>query len=279
MRAALALVAAVAAGAAAMALAQGEPAPARIALEPLPGRMVIIATVPGLGGEQFNLVLPKTISCREMELVNDAPGFAIHWDEPEADGTLRGGWDGAAAGSYALVLRPAHDHLDVQLTVTNRTRVTWTDTWAFTFMAPRDPASSFVDPTRERILVPHGGGVASLARLDAPDGPRPEITFFLREGAGNPADQPFIHAMGQTSADRVDGDWMLLLNQAEDAWVAWSVPEAMFMFNHRGLSSIHVAPLLGDLAPGESATVELRAYFARGGREEALARIAADRRR
>lgn len=281
MRAFLALVAVLAAAGCARTMeidAFAPPPPhgeeERIRLEPVEGRMIVRAFVPSLGGEAFNLVVPKTIGSRELEFANDTPAHQVAWSGPDRDGAWTAEFNPGASGRYTLVLAPHADSVDMEMRVWNQSRVPWTEAWAFTFLAPVDPESRFADPHRDRTFVQRKGRPTPLAHLHEPRGPRPEITAYLHERAGR---VPFLDALGQTSDDRIDGDWMVRVARGGDAWLAVAAPRALFGFNNRTISSLHAAPLMGTIPPGGSAVARARFHFGQGGLDEALARLEADR--
>lgn len=243
-----------------------------IELDPQSPGMVVRARVPYLEGQEFTFLLPKTIGEQRMEFVNH-PYPAPDWSGPDERGAVTCEWSPGVLIRYRIEMVPAVDYVDLHFEVQNLTDRPWEDVWMFTFLAPMG-APAFQDQAGERTWISVAGEPLRIAEGDWKPYPRPEMTFFyLREMEDT---LRFVDGFGQTSDTRPDAPWMISTNERGDAWFGMAMPEAAFVFRNKDISSIHVAPLFGNLGPGEIASVHGRAYFAKGSLESAVERIEAD---
>jgi len=252
----------------------GAVASERISLSPIPGSMLVNITVPTLGGEDFVVVLPKTIGCYEMTMVNqNATG--MKWESAEEEGSFIYKLSPGGLIYYTVKLVPYVDYVDIILTVQNLTRITWGDVWFFTLLAPQGE-SAFRDGEMRRTFVQIDGKPMLLSKTDRETNFRKEIMFYLHDSIPENHPPNFVEAFQQISKTRPDGNWMLAVNEDNTAWYATASVNPVFLFSNTQLSSLHVAPGFGDIGPKEKSEIVSRVYFAHGSLDDAIKRIETD---
>lgn len=246
----------------------------KIILSPSQGSMSVGVKVPSLQGQEFSLFLPKTIGCYDMTMVNQT-AMGMQWKDADKEGSFSCEWASSGLIYYTIKLIPYDDYVDLVFMVQNFTRLTWSDVWFFTLLAPQGD-SAFRDEEMLRTYMQVDGKPMLLSDTDRETDLRPEIMFYLHDSIPENHPPHFVEGFQQTSKTRPDGNWMISVNKRKNAWVGTASVKPVFLFNNSGLSSLHVAPGFGDIGPGEKSEVVSRVYFARGNLKNAIKRIEAD---
>ena len=246
----------------------------KIILAPSQGSMGVDVKVPALQGQEFSLFLPKTIGCYDMTMVNQT-ATGMQWEPAKEAGSFRYEWASSGLIYYTIKLIPYDDYVDMVFMVQNFTRLTWSDVWFFTLLAPQGD-SAFRDEQMLRTYMQVEGKPMLLSDTDRETDRRPEIMFYLHDSIPENHPPHFVEAFQQTSTTRSDGNWMISVNKRNNAWIGTASSNPVFLFNNSDLSSLHVAPGFGDIGPGEKSEVVSRVYFARGNLKSAIKRIETD---
>lgn len=250
--------------------------PERVKLTPQEGAMSCLATVPILEGQRFMIVIPENLSSSEGMISRhhlDEP----HWDAPYESGAV--GYRLVKEGKvdYSVKLTPGVDFVDVTITVKNLSEERWTNLYSFNCLHPIN-APRFKDWRLERTYMSKDGKpfrMDGTTRIN--EGPQPymkTLQFYLHEDYDNVS--PSVTQFRSTSPDRTDGSYIVTLSEDGDAYMAATSPKALFLFDNLDRCCIHSAPTLGDVDPGEEASVQVRLYLAKGSLEDFLARYFAD---
>lgn len=247
----------------------------RIALQPQPGAMQVIATVPGFDHQRFALGIPETIGCREAMLVN-FPEAKIEWQGPGPEGVVACSWGPGGRISYALRLIPTTDYVDVEMTIRNHTEFLWHEVFAFNCLNPVQ-APGFLDWKLERTYMNRQGKPFAMAGTARVQGHMPTVGFYLPDRVQPGEESVFVRGFGATSPDRTDGSWIVTLSEPAGTYMAATAVEAVFLFDNLDRCCIHAAPGFGDIGPGESSRTVSRLYLACGTLDGFLARFEADR--
>lgn len=255
--------------------AGAESDPARIALHPKQGTMEVIATVPALNGQGFHLCIPEAIGSREALWVNFMEA-AVKWEGPDESGVLSCLWGPGGRIVYSVRLVPAHDYVDVEITVHNLTEYLWHDVFAFNCLNPVE-APDFQDRSLARTYMSERGKSTRLADTERVKGQIPTLQFYLPETTDEGSASIFVKGFGATSPNRTDGSWIATTAPEGNAYMAAYGAEVAFLFDNVDRCCIHAAPCFGDLGPGEHSTSVSRLYMAKGSLDDLLTRIEADR--
>ena len=247
----------------------------KIILTPSQGSMGVGVKAPSLQGQEFSLFLPKTIGCYEMTMVNQT-ATGMQWKSAEEEGAFICEWSSSGLIYYSIKLIPYDDYVDMVFMVRNFTRLTWSDVWFFTLLAPQGDDSAFRDEQMLRTYMQVGGKPMLLSDTDRETDRRPEIMFYLHESIPENHPPHFVEGFQQTSTTRPDGNWMISVSKRNNAWIGTVSANPVFLFNNSGLSSLHVAPGFGDIGPGEKSEIVSRVYFSRGNLKQAIKRIEAE---
>ena len=243
----------------------------KIILNPNQGSMSVGVKVPDLQDQEFSLFLPKTIGCYDMTMVNQT-ATGMQWKSADEAGSFICEWASSGLIYYSIKLIPYDDYVDMVFMVQNFTRLTWSDVWFFTLLAPQGD-SAFRDEEMLRTYMQVDGKPVLLSDTDRETNLRPEIMFYLHKNIPKNHPPHFVEAFQQTSKTRPDGNWMISTSERNNAWIGTASANPVFLFSNSGLSSLHVAPGFGDIGPGEKSEVVSRVYFARGSLNDAIKRI------
>jgi acetyl esterase/lipase len=247
----------------------------QIVLQPQPGTMTVTAKVPSLNNQVFSLGIPETIGCREAMLLN-FPEASIQWAGPDPQGAVSCSWGPGGRIQYSVRMIPAHDYVDVEMTIHNYTEFLWHDVFAFNCLNPTG-APDFKDWTLERTYMSSQSKPLCLAQTQRIRGQMPTVGFYLPDRVEAGKESVFVRGFGATSGDRTDGSWIVTLSQPEGAYMAAAVVDAAFLFDNLDRCCIHAAPGFGDIGPGQTGMTVSRFYLAKGSLEDFLKRCAADR--
>jgi hypothetical protein len=257
------------------AAASAPSTPADIVLQPKPGKMEVIARVPGLDDQTFLLGIPETIGCREALLVNFTEA-TIKWDGPDDEGVVSCTWGPGGRIVYSARLIPAPDYVDIEITVHNLTEFLWHDVFAFNCLNPIE-APAFQDWTLERTYMSKQGKPFSLKKTVRAKGEMPTVQFYLPESVRSGEESVFVKGFHATSPDRTDGSWVATVSEPPGAYMATTAIKAAFLFNNLDRCCVHAAPSFGNIGPREISTAVSRMYLAQGTLEDLLQRIETDR--
>lgn len=183
----------------------------------------------------------------------------IHWSAPESDGSIRGSYHEEGRFAFEAKVTPSPGVVSMLVDVTNLSGEVMEGAWLFTFLAPHG-APAFHDPKGERTYLSVEGRATPLAEIPWPESPRPELAAF--PAMTLPQSLPDqVRGLNVEASTRPGEGWMIATNEDATASIAHVSPNPIFLFRNREISSLHVAPGLGDIAPGATARVEMRALF------------------
>ena len=216
-----------------------------------------LTDVPAFPGDSFGIGIPESIGAI------DTPKWfnVIKCTWQEADG---GKWSGRGwvddELDYTVSIDPHNDYVDVVLTLTNKSRRDWKDTYAFNCFQAGGSAA-ICDHECKRHWVRSGGEFRRLIELPRQYSPRPTVQLYSVEGARPGKDIPFVHAFRATpEAVAIEG-WMAIRTRDGKRLVAVVSKPALFTFQNREYSCIHSGPSFGPLKVGESGKALTRVYF------------------
>jgi hypothetical protein len=249
----------------------------RILLNPVPGKMVAVARVPGLGGQSFSLGIPETIGSRERMILNfpEVDG-KLAWTGPGADGSIQSEWTTRGVIHYRARLVPGEVWVDIEMTIQNLSGATWHDVFAFNCLNPTG-AREFQDWKLERTYMEHEGQPYRMAQTTRVQGHMPTVQFYVHEQTPPGQESSFVRGFSAISPHRTTGSWIVTLSEDGQSHMAATSLDSLFLFNNLDRCCIHAAPNFGDIGPGERSSTVARLYLAHGGLDEFLARLATDR--
>jgi hypothetical protein len=217
--------------------------------------------LPELPDEIFKIVIP--------EIISDTQQPIVPWSQPSPQWEI--GEDSARySAEVASVFRMnaevlfRGERIEARVRVTNLSSRTWEKANAFTCFAYYT-APGFDDPQLTRTFLPVDGqwkSVAELFQLHHP-GERPYTFFPVSDG---PALDDFwlFQQIPQRHPQAVSKGCACVVS-ANGNWVAgMTAPNPAFVFTNRRERCVHADPLLGDIAPGETAEGVSHIYILRG---------------
>lgn len=240
--------------------ADAEPTPPsdNVSLAALDDSMVVRATVPLFENQWFLIMLPKTVGEKSMSMVN-TPDATANWEE-HPDRSLTWTHDPGILLRFSIRIVPQHDHVRAYLTLTNNTHLHWEDPWFMTLFAPHG-AEEFRLENGASIRLPVDGNVVESTSISRANNVHEFMTAVPSEDSEIPH---FLHDLGCTAEDSATESWMIASNQTETRWISLAASDSVFHFTNDQISSLHVAPNFGDIAPGETASTELIFRFGEG---------------
>ena len=241
-----------------------------IMLMPVEGKMMVNAVVPDLDRQVFGLGFPETIGCREQMWLVNHPEAEIQWQIDENQGRVSTTWAKEGLIRYTLQLTPREDYVDVFMTIENLSDSTWHEVFAFNCVSPAK-AAGFRDSSLTRTYLSVDQEAVALANLPRIKGPRPTVGVYPTQAHAERL-PPFAQAFEATNPVLSDGSWMVVVSEAEDAYMATTTMHASFMFNNTAFGCIHAAPSFGQIAPHSKAVVNNRVYLSKGALHDFLER-------
>lgn len=229
--------------------------------------MLVRARISHFDDEEFILLLPKSLGTKDRTIMN-FPATPIKWDHTEGGNEIRGAHTIEGDVSFEVKATARADRVEIRVEVENLSNEALQDLWLFTFLAPHG-APSFQDVTGERTLFPMDGAVISVSEAPWPESETPHMAVFPARGNAERLPQQ-LRDLNVESAGRSTGGWMLAERSTGDGFVAIVSPNPLFLFRNQEISSLHAAPLLGDVPPGGKVVVRYWNLFGEGDREEAL---------
>lgn len=197
------------------------------------------------------------------------PQDSISWSPATEAGAFEGRHTSAGRFHFQAHVSPATDGVAIRVEVANLSDEALPAAWLFTFLAPHG-APAFLDPSGERTYLPVKGVPTPISDLQWPDSSMPDLAAFPVSNA--PADLPAqVLGLNVTADTRPDEGWMVAGNEAKTAYIAYVSPSPLFLFRNRGISSLHVAPHLGDIPAGGSGTVRMRVLLGEGSIDDGIA--------
>jgi hypothetical protein len=225
-------------------------------------RQTIWFELNALPGDVFRIVVP--------ELVSDNHGDYLPWGHP-SPGQWQFERDKAAFDvriegvihTTAEVLL-GDQQIEVRVTVTNLSEKPWTNTNAFTCFTFTH-APSFDDKQMIRSFVRVRDQWQTLAELFQKHPPGTgALTFLGVQGGPNVRDLWVVEEIKQVCPQQLAQCSACMFSQ-DGTWIAGiTTPTPAYVFNNAGLPCLHADPLLGDIAPGESATASSFIHVFRG---------------
>lgn len=227
-----------------------------------PQAQTITFELPQLPGEIFSTVIPEVISDAKEPIVpwhHPSPNWEIEQDFARWSTHIEG------VAHMEAEVRFRGEQIETWTRVCNLSPRTWEQVSAFICFKYWQ-APSFDDPDLSRTFFPVDEGWKSVAQLFAEhnpgDGP---YTFFAVAGGPALGDlwvcrqipqwHPQVVARGCGCVISRDGQWV----------AGMSTPRPAYVFNNRRKRCLHADPLLGTVAPGESAEGGAAIYVFRGG--------------
>ena len=223
------------------------------------------------GKDIFALTIPETIGCREGMVLN-FPSTNIQWNGPDKDGVISVAWTTDSLISYYLIVVPEYDFVDVEMTISNLSAVSWHDVWSFNCLNPVS-AKKFQDTLLRRTFMSTKNGPEILSKTNRTIGPRPTIGVYFHEETNNQTDFPFVNDFQATSPDRTNSNYLVTLSETKNSYMAVTSPKTLFLFNNLEYKCIHSAPNFGDIDSGKSSTLTCRFYFAKGNLQDFINRF------
>jgi len=259
----------------AASVSQGADQPGkRIVLKPEQRTMRVLARVPLLNNQKFKLVIPETIGSRKRLLLN-WPDVKINWKGPDKNGAVSCFWTRADVVRYTARVIPATDYVDIEMTITNLSRDSWKDVWAFNCLNPLE-APDFKDWKLQRTYMSAHGQPFLMADTTRIKGHMPTVQFYLHQQIPWTHPPAFCRGFKATSPDQTDGNWIVTFSDPPGSYMAATSLDSLFLFDNLDRCCIHSAPNFGDIDPGQSSTTVSRLYLAKGNREDFLKRYQAD---
>lgn len=242
----------------------GEP---RVVLDPEQEDMIVRIHWPEQDDQWFILLVPKTFGTVDDILTNHT-FEPITWSDRIQGQDIDGVYLDDERFDFRSRVQAHGGKVVVTVEITNTSTEVLRDGWLFTFLAPHG-APEFHDPEGERTWFSIDGTPTALASLPWPESTRGDVAVYHTATA--PTRLPdMMGGIGATATARPDEGWMVATNKAGDAFVAYASPRPLFLFRNRDLSSLHVAPHLGDIPPGETVTVTMHAIFGEGNPQDAI---------
>jgi hypothetical protein len=231
--------------------------------------MLVRAALPHVENQVFTLLIPKTLGTADQVLMN-FPATPVNWTWAPEESVWHARYAELDVVDFQARLTAGTNSITMSYEVRNDSDHPWQDVWIFTFLAPQG-GEDYRDTRGERTYIPLDGQPTLLSTLEWPSDPEgnPDHAVFPFKGRQSslPALPRGLHA---ESPHQPTAGWMLTMNEEGDAFAALLTPNPLFLFRNRDLSSLHVAPLLGDLAPGQTGSATVIALFGAADTETAL---------
>ncbi|MCC5874736.1 MAG: hypothetical protein JJU11_00825 [Candidatus Sumerlaeia bacterium] len=245
---------------------EGVPAP-KVVLDPEQNDMIVRIHWPDQQDQWFILLVPKTFGTVD-EILTNHTFQPITWSHRIPGQDIDGVYLDDERFDFRSRVKVQGDMVVVDVEITNTSTEVLRDVWLFTFLAPHG-APDFHDPNGERTYFSLDGTPSPLASVPWPESNRGDVAVYHTATA--PTRLPdMMGGIGATATARPDEGWMVATNKTGDAYIAYASPQPLFLFRNRDLSSLHVAPHLGDISPGETVSVTMHALFSTGNLEDGI---------
>ncbi len=216
-----------------------------------------IVNVPGFNGDVFRVNFPESIGPS-----NNTPWMDVikcSWQELD-NGNWKGrGWVEGEM-NYTIDMSIYDDYVDFLMRLTNDSANEWRETLTFNCVSCKE-AITVRDHECKRHWVRSQGEFKRLIELPRTFGPRPAVQLYSIEGAPMGKDIPFVHGFQSTPDNVAIEGWIAIRARDGKHMVAVVSKPALFTFQNREYSCIHVSPTFGALKPGETGTALTRIYF------------------
>jgi hypothetical protein len=231
----------------------------RILFTPDPTRMSgWLTEVPELPGEGFYVNIPEAIG--DSSQVVWTTDLAAAWTDLGA-GRWRTQLHVAGELDFVLTLTPAYDTVDIDVSLTNLSPRTWTDSMAFhCFNCGGSP--SIGDYECARHWVRTSGHYRRLIEMPRVYSHRPTVQLYNVEYAPPAMQIPFVASFDATPAVVLER-WLAIRSRDGHCLAAAVSRPALFLFQNMEFSCIHAAPGFGTLQPGEAGEARTRLYLVR----------------
>lgn len=231
--------------------------------------MIVRIFWPAADDQWFILLVPKTLGTAHEILANHNQQ-PITWSRRIEGQDVEGVYLDDPRFNFRSRLRTEGPTVVFTAEVENTSTEALDGTWLFTFLAPHG-APDFLDPEGERTFFSLAGTPTALASVAWPVSTRGNVAVYPASSARRDLPRMLVDIDALADATPDEG-WMLAMNSTGDAYIGYASPNPLFLFRNKDISSLHVAPLMGDIPPGESGKVEMHAFFGQGNLEAAIAR-------
>lgn len=230
---------------------------ATIQVEVVQGQMsVSLHGIPAFPNDVFGLGIPECIGDAARPIWFD--GTSPRWSR-NAQGLWVQHGHRPDEMEYDLTVRPADDHVDLEIRLTNLSNRQWKRGMAFNCF--NCGASSLRDNECLRHYVAERGRIRRLIKVPRVFGPRPTVQLYSVEGAPPGNEIPFVASFGATPTGVTLEGWMAIVSPDGKRLVAAASRPALFLFQNMEYSCIHSGPGFGSMDPGQTSTALTRLYF------------------
>ncbi|MFO0982936.1 MAG: hypothetical protein U1E76_14595 [Planctomycetota bacterium] len=229
-----------------------------LTINPVAGSPRLEIASPEFAGEVFVYTVPEAIGpADDVTWAHVRPNeITPEWNRGSSD-VLSYAW--RRPGQFALAVQAAanHEHVDVQIKLSNISQRSWPVTLAFCCMAPRG-APSFVDFDGTRTEVLLDDAWQAITRLPRRDSPRPTVQlWYLQDG---PRKIPVVESFAATPACYPSGA-IAVRARGGGAALMLTSDRPLFLFSNLEYGCVHCCPGFGPLAPNESRVAVQRIFI------------------
>ena len=185
---------------------------------------------------------------------------SFQWNTDKAPDELSADCKLPGQGRFALKLKAAADHIDIELTIRNGSDrvLPWVD-WYFCPVAFEAP--SLLNRELDRTYLFDGTRLVTLAGTGDPS----ETMYPVAGKRGSAGFIPPLHAAHPASKVQAQAPLILVENRARTHSIGLAFEQAHSIFSSAGNGCYHADPFFGhDLEPGEERTVRGRLYLTSG---------------
>lgn len=216
-----------------------------------------IVNINGFNGDIFTVNFPESIGPSD-----NTPWFDVikcTWTELDNDCCNCRGWVEGML-NYTIDVSIFKDYVDFVMRLTNKSANEWSETLSFNCVNCSQ-AITIRDHECKRHWIRSKGEFKRLIELPRKYGPRPTCQLYSVEGASMGKDIPFVRDFQSTPDDVAIDGWIAIRSRDDTHMVVVVSEPALFTFQNREYSCIHVSPTFGALKPGETGTALTRIYF------------------
>ncbi len=229
--------------------------------------------LPEFPGEVFRIIIPEVISEAREAIIPYQDKPSSQWEIRE--NIARHSLQISNTVQMEATVRFGEEQIETRVKVTNRSQRTWDKVSTFTCFAYHT-APSFDDPQLTRTYLPVDGKWKSISDLFAEHNPgKSEMTFFPVAGSDRLEDFWICREFIRQRHPQILSKGCACVVSSDGKWIAgMATDRAAYIFNNRGSEEntgsednwrcLHANPLIGRVAPGETAEGTSMVYVFRG---------------